>query len=61
LHAFEHMFSNIYNIYWGCNSCWNRQRRSLNELIEDCAQNYALLLKNSDTVCTWRLVPCKDF
>lgn len=61
LHSFEDMFSNIYKIYWGCNSVWNPQQRSLNDLIDDCAQNFALLLQNKDTVCTWRLVPCRDF
>lgn len=61
LHSFEDMFSNIYRIYWGCNSVWNPVKRSLNDLIEDCAQNYALLLQNKDTVCTWRIVPCRDF
>ncbi|MGN0916168.1 MAG: CRISPR-associated endonuclease Cas1 [Succinivibrio sp.] len=61
LHAFESMFANIYNIYWGCNSCWTRYRRSLNDLIEDCAQNYSLLLQRRDTICSWRLAPCKDF
>ena len=55
LHSFEEMFTKIYPAYFGYDSNFRFCRRSLNDMLDDTAENYAYMLQNKANFCTWRI------
>ena len=55
LHTFEEMFTKIYPAYFGYDSNFRFCRRSLNDMLDDTAENYAYQLQNKATFSTWRI------
>ncbi len=59
--AFEQMFSHVYSISFGSSGMWDQVSRSLNDMLDDTAQNYASYLRGATYFKTWRLRPCNAF